>query len=158
MFSSSFLQRRRRVFLTVSANTNNYDVKSAAGSPADAVEVVVNVNSGVTIGDAPGTGYGLRTGSSWNGSSRVWLFNKGTIQGKAGANGAGGAGGRGGNDSDFGFTPGAAAGGAGTPGTAGTPAMLVNVDTAIDNGPGTISGGAGGLGGGGGGSGGPGRG
>ena len=43
---------QRTIRLNISADTQNYDIYVAAGSPASAVNVQVSINPGVTVGSA----------------------------------------------------------------------------------------------------------
>jgi hypothetical protein len=127
-------QLRSEVALTIAANTNNYDVKTSAGSAyfAGHTSITVTIDSGVTVGsssiDLPAmTVQGFATGDT------VDLINNGTISG------AGGPGGRGTNT----VTPNNA-----VAGTQGGTALSASDNVLSVTNNGTIAGGGGGGGGG----------
>ena len=74
------------IVLTISANTNNYNVFSAAGSPSSASNVIVNINSGVTVGATAGN-TALVLGQFPTGST-ITINNSGTIAGYGGTGGS----------------------------------------------------------------------
>ncbi|HET9574536.1 MAG TPA: hypothetical protein VFP29_12510 [Methyloceanibacter sp.] len=134
---------------TISANTNNYNMKSAAIAAGwDQVAplvMTVTVNSGVVIGSTSTGSYAFDTGNTFPSGSRLKLVNAGKIVGKGGGGGDGsdamyrafvGDPGWGSNSSD------------GYSGTAGGPALNAQVALEIDNTGGVIGGGGGGGGGG----------
>lgn len=117
--------------ITISANTANLNVHTAAGSPAGPVAVTVVINPGIYVySDGPAlpalTTAGLAAGST------VTITNNGSILG---------AGGWGGNGMPV---------SAGMPGYAGGNAIWLTVPATIDNTSGAIFGGGGGGGAGGG--------
>lgn len=125
---------RRAVFLTISADTRDYDVFASAGSPTDAVAVFLTINSGVYVGSTSASTPGLQTAGSWAPNSALTIINNGYIVGRGGNGGVGGSissvnGGAGGN---------------------GGNAINLGINVTIDNGGGSIFGGGGGGGGGGG--------
>ena len=125
---------RRQINLSISANTQQYDIFTAAGSPADVVDVIVTMSAGARVGSVTGDagGYAMRTGSAWAAGSTIYLnTGDGTIQGD---------GGNGGNGSTGAGVPGQA-------GQAGGDALLLNWPITIQNGSGFIYGGGGGGGG-----------
>lgn len=163
--AANAIQIKRKVFNTVSANANNYVLKTQIGTFTDSIDAFWTINSGVVIGDSGSLGYAANTGTSWPSGSNVWLTNKGLIEGKLGTTGSPGANGAGGTGSAGGSgNPGGTAGNGspGSPGNSGGTAITFFVNTYFDNGLGTIKGGLGGpggpggQGGGGGGSGSPG--
>jgi hypothetical protein len=81
----------RRIAITYTADANNVNVFSAAGSPTDPVDVVVTVNSGIVIGSTSTGTPAFTTGSGWNINSSLELHNSGTICGRGGAGGSGGS-------------------------------------------------------------------
>lgn len=119
---------------TISANTNNYNLKSAAIAAGwDGVTplvATVTVNSGVYVGSTSTGSYGFDTGSSFPAGSSLTLVNNGFIVGMGGGGGGGG---------------GVYSGGGG--GGAGGPALRAQAAISITN-NGTIGGGGGGGGGG----------
>lgn len=117
----------RPTVLTISTDQTSYNVFTAAGSPATAVTVYVEVASGVKV-------RAFDFGGAWHASAKLILTNNGYIYG------AGGNGGHGQN----------AGGGASVAGSPGSNAItLGNIDVLIDNTYGYIFGGGGGGGGGG---------
>ncbi len=122
----------RPISLVIAANTTAYNVYTAAGSPADPVDVTVTINAGVVVGSAGGAAFS--TGAALPPGSKIRLVNNGSIHGRSGEAGAG-----------------AAAGNiAGAPGAAGGDAIQLLMPMTIDNASGNIFGGGGGGGGGGG--------
>lgn len=119
------------VNLVISANTQNYNIFTAAGSPAGVATVTVTINSGVIVGSSGTSAAALVTGSGWASGSTISIVNNGKIIG------AGGAGGT-------------STGGSGSPGGLGGPAINLTYPVTITNGSGNIYGGGGGGGGGGG--------
>ena len=110
--------------LTVSGNTTNYNVRSAAisaGWPGSTdTAVTVSINPGVTI-SSPSTGSSaFNVGSPWPASSTILITNNGTIIG------AGGPGGSGGNTTPGGASP-------GSPGSAGGPAFVTSRPITLNN-------------------------
>ncbi len=101
--------------LTISSNTNNYDISaalvSAGGSLTDGVPVRVTINSGVTVGSTSTSTPAMKTNIGWSSGSTITIVNNGSIVGTSGSygNGAGGNGGGGNSGS----------GGAGDSGTSG---------------------------------------
>lgn len=82
---------------TISANTSNYNLKSAAIAAGwdglTKLAATVTINSGVIVGGAPA----FNTGASFPTGSSLALINNGSIRGSAGGGGSGfqGAGGSG---------------------------------------------------------------
>lgn len=73
--------------LTISANTDNYNIFTAAGSPAGDTAVTVTINSGVTVYGWEGTippPPAFDTGTGWAAGSTLTLINNGTILGAGG--------------------------------------------------------------------------
>ena len=122
--------------LTIASDTADYNVFTAAGSPAYRANIVLTINSGVNV-YASSTGvYALTTGTGWVGGSSIRLVNNGRIIGR------GGNGGDGGNA--FQSTPWVTVG---NPGTAGGNAMLLTIPATITGSGSIIAGGGGGAGG-----------
>lgn len=120
-----FGNRRRQITLTITSGAAEYNVRTQAGTPTDAVDVVVIVNSGALVNPNSTAGWALRFGTGWTAGSTFRLNNSGTITG-AGGNGSNGSA----SPSD---------GGAGGP--------AINLDgnsVSIDNTSGYIQGGGGG--------------
>lgn len=125
---------RNTVALTISANTNNYDVYTNRGPTyvAGTSDITVTVDAPVTVGSTSTPTYALLVPSAFSPTDTVTIVNNGVIQGM------GGAGGGGGNNG----APGAA-------GAVGGNAIYVNRPTIITNNGVVASGGGGGGGGGG---------
>lgn len=122
--------------LTLSSNTNNYDVYTAAtANPAyvaGASQINVTVNPGVTVGSTSTSTYAMQIPSAFNPADVVTITNNGTIVG------------RGGNGGDGSFNPiNNPPAGNGNPGAAGGHALYINRPVSITN-NGTIAGGGGG--------------
>ena len=119
------------IALTISADAADYNVHTAAGSPASAVDVSLTINPGIVVYQNAGSA-ALRTGTFAAGS-KVTIVNRGYIVGKGGNGGAGGATGT----------------YAGSNGSAGGDAIWCESQVlVIDNSSGFIGGGGGGGGGG----------
>lgn len=129
-------QNRASVPLTISADTQNYDVYTQASSSptysAGSTDVTLTISPGVAVGSSSTGAYALSVPSSFNPADTVTIVNNGTVIGRGG-NGGRGSGGP------------TAPGGAG--GTGGN-AVYVNFPTTITN-NGTLAGAGGGGGGGG---------
>jgi len=128
---------RVAVPLTISSDTQNYDVYTqASASPsyvAGTSDITLTVNPGVAVGSTSTGTYALSVPNSFNPGDSVTIVNNGTVIGR------GGNGGRGFNF----YRPGAIPSSAGT---SGGNAVYVNFPTTITN-NGTIAGGGGGGGG-----------
>jgi len=117
--------------LPITTNTFNYNIFTSAGSPTNAVNLVVTINSGVIVGSTDTSLPALTTGNLPAGST-LTIINNGRIQG-AGGRGATAACG----DCGYGNQP--------QRGSKGGDALEVLVDITIDNQNGEIwSGGGGG--------------
>lgn len=125
-------QNRVTLNITISSNTNNYNLYTTAsanpGYQAGITDINLTVNPGVTVGSTSISTYALSIPSDFNSGDNITLINQGTIVGK------GGNGGNGGSNS---------AGGAGQTGGS---ALYVNRTTTITN-NGTLAGAGGGGGG-----------
>ena len=79
--------------ITISSNTNNYNLWNSKGGTYSAGQTTVNVtiNSGVTIGSTSQGGYAFTTGLGWVTGDVINITNNGTIKGKGGNGGAGGS-------------------------------------------------------------------
>lgn len=125
---------------TISSNTTNYNLKSAAIAAGwDQVKVLaatITINSGVYVYSTSTGSYAFDTGSTFPTGSTLALINNGTIIGR------GGDGGNGGNGSAAVPTQNIAA-----PGSSGGPAFIARYAISVTN-NGTIGGGGGGGGGG----------
>jgi len=78
--------------LTISANTNNYNIFNSKGGTYVAGKTIVNltINSGVTVGSTSTGTYALDTGSGWASGDVINIVNNGTVKGRGGNGGAGG--------------------------------------------------------------------
>ena len=126
--------------ITISSNTNNYNLWNSKGGTYSAGKTTVNVtiNSGVTIGSTTSGTYAFTTGLGWVTGDVINITNNGTIKGKGGNGGAGG-------NAVYNSTP---AGNGGNGGTGG-PAFRGQFACTVTN-NGSVYGGGGGGGGGGG--------
>ena len=84
------------VALTISSTTTDYNVFTAAGSPATAKVVNVTINSGIQVNASTTAAYAFSFGTGWATGTTINLTNLGTIAGKGGAGGASETGGAGG--------------------------------------------------------------
>lgn len=110
--------------LTISTNTRDYNVATAAGNPSSPCTIVVKISPGVVVGSSSTATPAFTTGSLPAGSLVV-IVNQGKIVGRGGNGGPGG-------------------GGGGSNGLAGGNAIELTVDVVIDNTGGIIGGGGGG--------------
>lgn len=126
---------RIAVNLTISANTQNYDVYANRGPSytAGISDITVTVNPGIIVGSSSIPAYAMLVPSAFNPADTVTIVNNGVIQGMGGSGGSGAP--------LPGTTP-------GNPGGSGGNAIFVNRPTTITN-NGTVAGGGGGGGGGG---------
>ena len=85
------------VNLTISSTVADYNLFTAAGSPAGVVAVTVTLVYGQSITRTSGLA-AFRTGTGWAAGSTLRLINNGTIIGSGGVGGAGGAPGFGGSN------------------------------------------------------------
>lgn len=77
--------------LTISGNTQNYNLFIAAGSPATPVDVTLTINDGIIVGSSSISNPALRTGTGWHASSTITIIFSGTatLSGKGGNGGVG---------------------------------------------------------------------
>ena len=122
------------VLLTISSDTTNYNIFTAAGSPTSPVIVTLTINSGVNVYSTSTSSYALDTGSGWPSGSSITIANSGKIIGMGGAGGAGQY-----------ATP---SGGSGAAGADGGPALNVQYASIITGSGSIVAGGGGGGGGG----------
>lgn len=125
-----------KIPLTISANTNNYNLFSAAGSPTYPAVIVVTINSGIEVGSTSTGSPSFTTGTGWNAATTLKLINNGNIHGQGGNGGGSQA-----VQVDV-PKPGYA-------GAAGGDALDLGFALSLDNSSGNIYGGGGGGGGGG---------
>ena len=80
--------------ITISSNTNNYNLWNSKGGTYSAGTTTINVtiNSGVTIGSTSTGTYAFDTGTGWSSGDVINITNNGTIKGRGGNGGAGGNG------------------------------------------------------------------
>lgn len=83
---------RVQIALTISSNTNNYNIWNSKGGSyaAGNTDVTLTINSGVAVGSAGINSYALDTGTGWNANDTITIINNGTIIGKGGNAGNGG--------------------------------------------------------------------
>jgi len=126
---------RVQINLTISANTQNYDVYANRGPTyaAGTTDVTVTVNPGVVVGSSAVPTYAMLVPSAFNPADTVKIVNNGIVIGAGGNGGAGGT---------------ARSGTGGFGGSAGGNSIYVNRPTTITN-NGTVASGGGGGGGGG---------
>lgn len=128
--------------ITISSNTNNYNLWNSKGGTYSAGKTTVNVtiNSGVTIGSTTSGTYAFTTGLGWVTGDVINITNNGTIKGGGGGAGvtssSGGAGG-----TASGANPSNTPGGAGSAGSA--TAGGAGGSTQLSAGPGGAGGGLG---------------
>jgi len=79
--------------ITISSNTNNYNLWNSKGGTYSAGNTTINVtiNSGVTIGSTSTGTYAFDTGTGWSSGDVINITNNGTIKGRGGNGGAGGS-------------------------------------------------------------------
>ena len=82
---------RATVNITISSNTNNYNIYSNRGGSyvAGSTDVTVTINSGVSIGSTSTGTYALDTGVGWTSGDTITVVNNGTVKGRGGDGGAG---------------------------------------------------------------------
>lgn len=94
-------QNRITLNITISSNTNNYDLYTTAsanpGYQAGITDINLTVNPGVTVSSTSIGTYALQIPNSFNPGDNVTLINQGTIVGKGGNGGNGPGNGVGGN-------------------------------------------------------------
>ena len=97
----SFYDAVAATVLTISSNTNNYDIGAAAIAAGGdkSTPVILTINAGVTVGSTSTGTAAMFTGTGWSSGTTINITNNGSIVGSSGSNssgkGAGGAGGRG---------------------------------------------------------------
>lgn len=122
--------------VNITSNQTNYNLRTALGSPAGAMRIIVNIASGVTIRSSVSTTPAFDEGSGWAAGTLITINNAGNIYGGGGLGGAGGTGLQ---------SPSRAT--AGANGSAGGTALKLGAPTWINNAAGAIFGGGGGGGG-----------
>lgn len=126
------------ISLTISSNTNNYNILSSVGGSygAGASDVTLTINSGVTVGSTSTGTYALDTGTGWASGDTITIVNNGTVRGRGGDGGDGGSSTNNSSGAKVSMS-------AGTAGGSGGNAFRAQFATAITN-NGTFAGGGGG--------------
>ena len=75
--------------LTISSDTTNYNIFTAAGSPGHRTTVVLTINNVYVYATTTGV-YALDTGTGWAAGSTIWIINNGVVAGRGGAGGTSG--------------------------------------------------------------------
>ena len=85
--------------LTISSNTDNYDIGSAVTSAGGDknTPVILTINSGVTVGSTSSGTAAMYTGTGWGSGVTINITNNGSIVGASGSNTTATTGGAGGN-------------------------------------------------------------
>ncbi len=99
---NSFYDAVAATVLTISSNTNNYDIGAAAIAAGGdkSTPVILTINSGVTVGSTSSSTAAMYTGTGWSNGTTITIYNNGSIAGASGTNspasgasgGSGGAG------------------------------------------------------------------
>ena len=81
------------IALTISSNTNNYNIYSNRGGSYSAGKsnVTLTINSGVTVGSTSTGTYALDTGTGWSSGDTITIINNGLVKGRGGNGGNGGS-------------------------------------------------------------------
>lgn len=119
---NSFYDTVAATVLTISSNTNNYDIGAAAIAAGGdkSTPVILTINAGVTVGSTSSSTPAMKTGTGWSSGTTINITNNGSIVGKAGGTSSGkGNGGNGGKGSTS-CGGGSPHGGAGTSGGSAT--------------------------------------
>ena len=84
-------ESRVAVNLTISANTNNYNIFNNKGASyvAGSTDVTLTINSSVRVGSGNINSYALDTGTGWTAGDTITIINNGFIRGKGGNGGNG---------------------------------------------------------------------
>ena len=79
------------IALTISSNTNNYNIFSNKGGTyvAGKSNVTLTINSGVAVGSTSTGTYALDTGTGWATGDTITIVNNGTVKGRGGDGGDG---------------------------------------------------------------------
>jgi len=80
------------IALTLSSNTNNYDIWSNKGGSyvAGKSNVTLTINSGVVVGSTSTGTHALDTGTGWASGDTITIVNNGAVRGRGGNGGGGG--------------------------------------------------------------------
>jgi hypothetical protein len=110
---------------TISANTNDYNLRSAAvaagWNTADILNATITINAGVIVGSSSTATPAFTTGTPFPAGTTLALINNGVIYGRGGNGGAGGGSGGGGGAGVANSTGGARGSGNSSPANAGQP-------------------------------------
>ena len=94
---SDFYDTTAATVLTISSNTNNYNIAGAVQSAGASLDtpVLLTVNSGVTVGSSSSGTAAMYTNTGWGSGTSITITNNGSIVGAAGsdANGSPSSGG-----------------------------------------------------------------
>ena len=98
--------------LTISSNTNNYDIGAAvlAAGGDKATNVQLTINPGVTVGSTSTSTAAMYTGTGWSSGTTINIINNGSVVGASGSNvtidaGSSGSGGTRGRGSTGDYNP-----------------------------------------------------
>ncbi len=110
---NSFYDCVAATVLTISSNTNNYNIASAVSSAGGDLNtpVILTINSGVTVGSTSSGTAAMYTSTGWGSGTTINITNNGSIIGSNGSNTSSQAGGGNGGNG---------AGGAASAGSAGS--------------------------------------
>lgn len=129
--------------VSITSNQTNYNLRTALGSPAGAMQIVVKIASGVTISSSSAGVPAFDEGAGWASGTTISIVNAGSIYG------AGGNGGDGGAATNLYNPPHTKSVSNASAGNTGGSALKLTAPTTITNASGHIFGGGGGGGGGG---------
>ena len=88
---SDFYDTTAATVLTISSNTNNYNIKSAVQSAGADLNtpVLLTIASGVTVGAADNSAPAMKTDTGWGSGVSITITNQGSIVGGAGSDTSG---------------------------------------------------------------------
>jgi len=129
--------------VNITSNQTNYNLRTALGSPAGAMRIVVKIASGVTISSSNAGTPAFDEGAGWASGTTISIVNEGSIYGAGGMGGAGGA------TTYLYNPPNTKSVSNASSGSTGGSALKLTAPTTITNASGEIFGGGGGGGGGG---------
>ena len=129
---NSFYGTVAATVLTISSNTNNYNIKSSAVAAGGDVgtPVILTINSGVTVGSTSSSNPAMKTDTGWSNGVTINITNNGSIVGAAGSDtttnpsSGGGNGGGGGNSTGVAGTVNTGSGGGGGSATSPAPSTV----------------------------------
>lgn len=73
--------------VNITSNQTNYNLRTALGSPAGVMRIIVNIASGVTISSSVSTTPAFDEGSGWTAGTLITINNAGNIYGGGGLGG-----------------------------------------------------------------------